>query len=225
MGATDISGYVSDDGKTGGRSATEPVGCECLVTEDRAESVGGELSGCPVSKELENEANFREGSENTSNVEFEILILLLVLVESIKFEFLEDFVVDDRVFSIWTVITVSADVVKKGVEEVVLEVDAVTNMNITTSGRNISFETSVHSNTTCYWTVNLSRGSWNVFCGVTNGKSSEEWISACKLYATLAKEPTVVNISYSGEGNNKSSKIVLDIETFHHTTMELLDSC
>jgi hypothetical protein len=51
---------------------------------------------------------------------------LLVLVEPIELELLEGLVVDDRVVSAYGItVTESTDVVQKGVEEVVLEVDAV----------------------------------------------------------------------------------------------------
>jgi hypothetical protein len=134
----DIGRDIGQDGKTSGGSTTEPVGSERLVTEDRAETVRAQLGGCPISEELENESDFGEGGEDTSDMEFEILVFLLIFEEPVVLEFLEDLVIDDGVFAISTFITESANIVDEGVEEIVLEVDVVTDGDIPTSGRYVT---------------------------------------------------------------------------------------
>lgn len=138
VSAADIGGDISQDGKTSGRGATVPVGSKGLVTEDGTETVGTQCSGGTVGEELEDESNFRESGEDTTDAEFELLVLLLLLEESVVLEFLEDLVVDDGVFAFWAIITEAADVVEESIEEVVLEVDVITNVNVLTSGGDIT---------------------------------------------------------------------------------------
>jgi hypothetical protein len=138
VGASNISGGVGNGGQASGDGTTEPVGSEGLVAEDRAHSIGRELGGGPVGEELEDESDFRERGEDTSDVELEFLVLNLILVESVKLEFLESLVVDNRVFAFRSVIAKASDVVEKGVEEVVLEVDRVANVVVTAGGGNIT---------------------------------------------------------------------------------------
>jgi hypothetical protein len=90
-------------------------------------------------------------------------------------------VVDNGVFAIGTVITESTDIVEKGVEEVILEVDAVANGNVPTGRGDITFEAAVHGNTSSNWSVNLSRCGRNVFSGMSNRDSSNVGVSTCKL--------------------------------------------
>jgi hypothetical protein len=93
MSTTNISRSVSQNGETGGRSTSEPIRSKSLITEDRSKTVSAQSSGGTISEEFENESDFRESSENTGDVECEFGILLLIVNESIVFEFLEDFVV------------------------------------------------------------------------------------------------------------------------------------
>ena len=111
VGAADISGDVGHDWETSGRSATEPVRSEGLVTEDGAHSIARKLGGSSIGEELENESDLRESGEHTSHVELEFLVFLLILVESIELEFLEDFVVDDGVVAFGAVVAETTDVV------------------------------------------------------------------------------------------------------------------
>jgi len=178
VSAADIGGNVSQDGKTSGRSTTEPIGSEGLVTEDGTESIGGQLGGGTVSEEFEDESDFREGGENTGDVELEILVFLLILNESVVFEFLEDFVVDNREFAVWAIITEATDVVQESIEEVVLEVYAVADVNVTTSGGNITFETTVHGNTTSDGTIKLAWRGRDIGSRVSNGNPSDVWVTA-----------------------------------------------
>jgi len=89
VGTSNISGGVGDGGKASGDGTTEPVGSEGLVAEDRAHSIGRQLRGGAIGEELENESDFRESGEDTSHVELELRVLLLILVESVELEFLE----------------------------------------------------------------------------------------------------------------------------------------
>jgi hypothetical protein len=123
VGASNISGGVGDGGQASGDGTTEPVGGEGLVAEDRAHSIGRELSGGPVGEELEDESDFRECGEDTSGVELELRVVLLILVESVVLEFLEGLVVNNRVFAISSVIAIASNVIEKGVEKIILEVD------------------------------------------------------------------------------------------------------
>ena len=72
MGTSDISGGVGNDWQTSGHGTTEPIRCESLVTEDRAETIGRKLSSGAISKELENKRYFGESSEDTSDVELKL---------------------------------------------------------------------------------------------------------------------------------------------------------
>jgi len=134
VGASNISGSVGDGGQASGDGTTEPVGGEGLVAEDRTHSIGRELSGGAVGEELEDESDFRERGEDTSDMELELRVVLLILVKSVVLEFLEGLVVNNGIFAIGSVIAIASDVVEKGVEEVVLEVDRVANVVVTTSG-------------------------------------------------------------------------------------------
>jgi hypothetical protein len=138
VGASNISGGIGDSGQASRDGTTEPVGSKGLVAEDRAHSIGRELSGGPIGEELEDESDFRESGEDTSDVELELRVVLLILVESVELEFLEGLVVDNRVFAISSVIAIASNIVEKGVEEVVLEVNRVTNVVVTTSGGDIT---------------------------------------------------------------------------------------
>jgi len=161
-----------------------------------------------ISEELEDERYFGESSEDTSDVEFKLLILLLILVEPIDLELLEDLVVDDGVVSASRVaITESANVVKQSVEEIVLEVDIVADGSITASGRDITLEATVHGNATSNRSVKLAGRRGNVFGAVTDGDSSDEGVAA----------------SQGGERNDESSEVVFDVEAFHHTAVDLLN--
>jgi len=133
VGTSNISGGVGNSGQASGDGATEPVRSEGLVAEDRAHSIGRELSGGSICEELEDESDFRERGEDTSDVELELRVVLLILVESVVLEFLEGLVVDNREFAVRSVITEASDVVDEGVEEVVLEVNRVTNVVVLTS--------------------------------------------------------------------------------------------
>src|SRR6202000_2386426 len=146
-----------------------------------------------IGEELKDETDFGESGEDTSDVEFELLVLLLILVESVELEFLEHFVVDERIFAIRTVITEATNVVEKGVEEVVLEVDAVANSNVPASRGDITFETTVHCNTSSNWSVKLSRRGRNVFSEMSNGNSSNVGISTCKLEDDKYLDPDLRN--------------------------------
>lgn len=136
---SNIGRGVGDYGETSRHRTTEPVGSESLVTEDVTKSVAAQLGGGAIGEELEDESDFREGSEDTGGAEFELFVLLLILVEAIELELLEDFVVDYRVVSRDGVaVTVSPDVVEKGVEEVILEVDAIADGVVATRGGDIT---------------------------------------------------------------------------------------
>lgn len=63
-------------------------------------------------------------------MELEVLVLSLILGESIELELLENLVICDCVFSVWSVVTVATDVEKDLVEHVILEVDAVADSDI-----------------------------------------------------------------------------------------------
>jgi len=112
VGASDVGRGVGNDGKAGRGGTTEPVGSESLVTEDRAETVGRKLGGGAVGKELEDESDFGERGEDAGDVELELLVFLLILVESVELELLEDLVVGDGVVaSSGVAVTVFTDVV------------------------------------------------------------------------------------------------------------------
>jgi len=210
VSAADISGGVGEDGKSGGRSATEPVRSKGLVTEDRAERIGRELGGGAVGEELEDESDLREGSEHSAHVELERLVFLLILVEAVELELLENFVVDDVVVAcVGAAVSESANVVEHFVEEVVLEVDAVTDVDVLTRDGDVTLESAVHGDTSSDGTVKLARNGWNVGSGVTD------------------RDPTDVGISTSksGKADDKGSEVMLDVETFHHTTVDLFNSC
>jgi hypothetical protein len=128
--AADVGGSLAHDGKTSGFSATEPVGGEGLVAEDGAHGVCGKLGGSTVGEELENESNFREDGENARHVELELLVILLVLLESVVLEFLEDLVVDNGVLAIRSIIAEATNVEEESVEEILLEIDAVADGNV-----------------------------------------------------------------------------------------------
>jgi hypothetical protein len=96
------------------------------------------LGGSAISEELKDEGDFGEGGEYTSNMEFKLLIFLLVFEEPVVLEFLEDLVVDNGVFATGTFITESTNVIEECVEEIVLEVDVVTNGSIPTGGRDVT---------------------------------------------------------------------------------------
>lgn len=181
MGASDISGDIGEDGKTSRGSTTEPVRSKSLVAEDRTKTVRAQLGGSSIGEELKDESNFGEGGEHTGNVEFEVLVFLLILDESIVFEFLEDLVVDDGVFAIGTIVTILADVVEEGVEEVVLEVDAVADVNITTGRRDVSFEATVLGDTTGGGSIDQSRKSRDLGRLVADGEHTDEWVSTGEL--------------------------------------------
>jgi hypothetical protein len=138
VGASNISGGVGNGGQASGDGTTEPVGSEGLIAEDRAHSIGRELGGGPVGEELEDKSDFRERGEDTSDVELEFLVVLLILVESVVLEFLEGLMVDNGVFAIRSVIAKASDVIEKGVEEVVLEVDRIANKVIAASGGDVT---------------------------------------------------------------------------------------
>ena len=140
MRATDISGGLGHNGQTGGCSATEPVGSEGLVAENRSHSIGGKLGGRSVGEELEDESDFGKDGEDTGDVELELLVFLLILLESVVLELLEDLVVDDSVLAISAIVSEGADVEEESVEEIFLEVDTVANCDITTRRRDITYE-------------------------------------------------------------------------------------
>jgi hypothetical protein len=136
--AADVGGGFAHDGKASGFSTTEPVGGEGLVAEDGAHGVSGKLGGGAIGEELENESNFGEDGENARHVELELLVILLILLESVVLELLEDLVVDDGVLAIRSIIAVAANVEEEGVEEILLEVDAVADGNISASRGDIT---------------------------------------------------------------------------------------
>lgn len=138
VGTANISRDIGHDGETSGRSATEPVGSKCLVAEDGSHSIGRKLGGGSVGEELEDESDLRESGEDTSHVELEFLVLLLILVESVELEFLEGLVVDNRVVAFRSAVTETADVVEESVEEVILEVNAVANVIVPAGRRHIT---------------------------------------------------------------------------------------
>ena len=73
-----------------------------------------------------------------------LFVVLLVLVEPVELEFLEHLVVDNGVVSADGIaISESANVVQKGVEQVVLEVDGVTDSNIAAGGGDITYSVSM----------------------------------------------------------------------------------
>jgi hypothetical protein len=63
---------------------------------------------------------------------------LLILLESIVLELLEYLVVGDGVFAIWSIVAIAADVKEDLVEHVVLEVYTVTDVDVTTTDRDIT---------------------------------------------------------------------------------------
>jgi len=208
VGTSDIGGGAGNFWEASRLGTAEPVGGKSLVAEDRTHGIGRELGGSPVGEELEDETDLRESGEDTSDVELELLIIFLVLVEPIELELLEGLVVDDRVVSTDGIaVTESPDVVQEGVVEVILEVDAVANEVVSAGRGDITLESTVQSNTTSNGAVNLARRGWDVRSGVSDGYLANEWVAT----------------SQSGEGDDESGEIVLDVETFHNTTMDLFN--
>jgi len=99
MGTSDVSRSFRYLRETGWLSSSIKVLRECLIAEDWPHSIGRELSRRAISEEFEDERDFGEGGKDTSDVELELLILLLVGLESVIFELFENFVINHGVLS------------------------------------------------------------------------------------------------------------------------------
>jgi hypothetical protein len=136
-------------------------------------------------------------------------------------------VVDDGVFSrLGVTVTVSADVVQENVVNVILEIDAVADEIIATGGRDVSLKSTVHGDTPGNGAVRLARRSRNVRCAVSNGQPADEWVATSQLCIKsiiIERKPKQKGITHSGEGDDESSKVMFDVERFHHTSLDLLN--
>jgi hypothetical protein len=77
--AVNIGRNVGQGGNSGRGSTTEPIGRKCLVSEDGAKSIGIQLRHSTVGEELKDESDLRESGDDSSSVEFEFLVFLLIL--------------------------------------------------------------------------------------------------------------------------------------------------
>ena len=71
----------------------------------------------------------------------------------------------------------------------------------------LTFETTMHGNTTGNLTVDFTRKRWNVGSGVTDGEATHESITTGE----------------SSKADNEGSEIVLDVEALHDTAVNLLN--
>ena len=91
------------------------------------------------------------------------------------------------------------------IKEIVLEVDIVADMNVTASGRDISFEATMLGNTS--WrsrAINVTRKGWNLVALVTNGEETNVRITTSKLGKVFYfQSPTQDSDTHCGKGNNE----------------------
>jgi hypothetical protein len=87
-----------------------------------------------------------------------------------------------------------------------------------------TFEAAMHGNATSDWSINLARRGRDLLGGVTDGDHSGERIATSELRVRSDRIVTRGADTYSSEGNNEESEVVLDVESFHYTALDFLNS-
>ena len=87
-----------------------------------------------------------------------------------------------------------------------------------------TFEATVHGDTTSNRSVKLSGRGRDRLSTVPDGQHANVGIATGKLQDVQARNYKQISVTYSGKADDESSEVMLNVERFHHTSMDLFDS-
>jgi hypothetical protein len=68
--------------------------------------------------------------------------------------------------------------------DIVLEVDAVTDVDVLARHGLVSFESPVRGEATSYWAIETARNGWDFGAGMANGKHGKVGVATAQLYCS-----------------------------------------